>query len=288
MGETNRRFNLQPSATGAGNPASSEFGMIGAIETNLFGAWAQLACLPQVDYRNEADAIRFISGIPFPLCNSVMRADLAPVGIDGKIEEILLPFRERKLPMFWWIGPATKPADLGSRLEKHGLQYLDETVGMAVDLSGFPVDAEKEMPVRIREVAGEDSLQDWLAVFRTVFEVPEFVVEFFAAAMRNLWFGPDLPYRHFIGLAGGMPAAVSSVFFDAEAAGVYNVATLAEFRSRGIGTAMSRAAMNEARIKGCRWSVLHATPMGIPVYRKLGYRECCRLRIYSNINDSQR
>ncbi len=286
MEKAHHHFDLQQSGGETGDPASPGSAILRAIEANLFGAWAQLARSPQVDYRDEAEAIRFIGGIPFPLCNSVMRADLAPAGIDGKIEEILLPFRERNLPMFWWIGPSTKPADLEERLKGHGLQYMDEAVGMAVDLSASPPDGEKEMSVCIREVTGEDSLEDWLAVFRTVFEVPGFAADFFAAAMRNLGFGPDLPYRHFIGLADGVPAAVSSIFFSAEAAGIYNVATLADFRSRGIGTAMSRAAINEARMKGCRFSVLHATPMGIPVYRKLGYREYCRLKIYSNINDS--
>lgn len=283
MERSSRHFDLQRCEGAKESPASPGNAMLGAIEANLFGVWAQLARFPRVDYRDEAEAIRFIGGIPFPLCNSVMRAELSTAGIDGAIEQILLPFRERNLPMLWWIGPSTKPSDLEDRLAGHGLEYLNEAVGMAADLSVLPPDAERAMPVLIREVVDEDSLGDWLAVFRIVFDVPGFVVDFFAAAMRHLGFGSDLPYRHFVGLAGGVPVAVSSVFFGAETAGSYNVATLADFRARGIGTAMSRAAMNEARAKGYRWSVLHATPMGVPVYRKLGYRECCRLRIYSNI-----
>jgi len=266
-------------------PLTSNDVFLKAIEDNLFSAWAHLARLPQVDYRDEPESVRFLGGIPFPLCNSVMRADLAEAEIDGKIEETLSPFRERELPMFWWIGPATRPADLGSRLERHGLRYMDEAVGMAADLAADLPGGGGDPTVRIREVVDEKTLREWMDVFRVVFEVPEFVADFFAAAMRCVGFGSGSAYRHFIGDANGASASCSSLLFDGDVAGTYNVATLADFRSRGIGAAMSRAAMVEARERGCRLSVLHATPMGYPVYRKLGYREFCRIKIYSNVDN---
>lgn len=54
-----------------------------AIETNLFDAWRFLSAIPNVEYHHCPELIRYIGGIPFPLCNSVMRANLPAEAIDA-------------------------------------------------------------------------------------------------------------------------------------------------------------------------------------------------------------
>jgi predicted acetyltransferase len=66
------------------------------------------------------------------------------------------------------------------------------------------------------------------------------------------------------------------MLLHAEVAGIFAVATLAEARRRGIGTALTLVPLLEARRRGYRVSTLQATPMGFPVYRRLGFREVCR------------
>jgi GNAT superfamily N-acetyltransferase len=80
------------------------------------------------------------------------------------------------------------------------------------------------------------------------------------------------------------PVASSLVFFDTDVAGVYFVSTVPEHRRRGIGSAITTAAPTGARGRGCKAAILHATEMGFPVYRRLGFVEVCalelRLRLY--------
>ncbi|NDV62888.1 GNAT family N-acetyltransferase [Puniceicoccales bacterium CK1056] len=78
----------------------------------------------------------------------------------------------------------------------------------------------------------------------------------------------------------GQPAACASVCVKDGAAGIYCVATLEEFRGRGLGFAITRAAMVEGTRKGASHALLHATEMGIPIYRKIGFTEQCRAPIY--------
>lgn len=251
-----------------------------AIEDNLIEAWEFLAGLPDVEYYKSAHFIRYIGGIPFPLCNSIMRANFSAEGLDRQIDEALAPILLRRLPLFWWIGPATRPAGLGERLAERGLRLAEEIPGMAADLHAAGGDDRGLPGLTIREVMDGDTLDTWMEVFGTAFEIPDVAVDFFRNAIGAGRFRPGVPYRHYLGLWKDEPVACSSVYFGRAAAGIYNVATLASFRGRGIGAQMTRRLVRIARERGMGTAVLHSSPLGRPVYEKLGFRERCRLSVY--------
>jgi ribosomal protein S18 acetylase RimI-like enzyme len=64
-------------------------------------------------------------------------------------------------------------------------------------------------------------------------------------------------------------------------AGIYSVGTLPEFRGRGFGVAVTRAAIEEARRRGYRLCVLQSSPKGYPLYRRLGFRDCGQVCRYT-------
>ena len=74
--------------------------------------------------------------------------------------------------------------------------------------------------------------------------------------------------------------ATSASFFAAGVAGVYCVSTIVSARRRGIGAAITLAALREARDLGFTVGVLGSSEMGYPVYRKLGFEEYCRIGLY--------
>jgi ribosomal protein S18 acetylase RimI-like enzyme len=258
----------------------SAFDPVRAIETNLFDAWRFLSAIPNVEYHRSPKLIRYIGGIPFPLCNSIMGADLSAEAIDLQIREALAPIRSRHLPLLWWTGPSTRPAGLGKYLEQEGLTPADEVPGMAADLRAVPDTAPDPSGLEIREVGNRAMLDAWITIFRTCFEMPDIAADFFGNGIRSIGFHPDFPYRHYVGFWRGEPAACSSVYLGDTSAGIYNVATLPVFRGRGIGSALTRRLMRHAGERGIRVSVLHATPSGRPVYEKLGFTELCRLTVY--------
>jgi predicted acetyltransferase len=63
-------------------------------------------------------------------------------------------------------------------------------------------------------------------------------------------------------------------------AGVYSVSTAPRLRGRGIGAAMTSAAMLRARDLGYRVAMLGSAPKALPLYRRLGYRHACTVTMY--------
>lgn len=85
----------------------------------------------------------------------------------------------------------------------------------------------------------------------------------------------------FIGELDGVPVASSMLVVSDGAgvrcAGIYNVGTLEPHRRRGLGEVMTaHAAEIGRRDHGCAVATLQSSPMGYPVYERMGYREVTR------------
>jgi hypothetical protein len=53
-----------------------------------------------------------------------------------------------------------------------------------------------------------------------------------------------------------------------------------EVRGRGIGRAVTLAALRAGRGLGYRVAILGSSPLGFPVYTRIGFVEVCRVRHY--------
>jgi N-acetylglutamate synthase len=76
-----------------------------------------------------------------------------------------------------------------------------------------------------------------------------------------------------VGAVDGQIVTTSMAFLTGDVVGVYNVATLPDWRGKGFGRAMTWAAVVWGRERGARVAVLQASEMGYPVYERMGFRE---------------
>jgi GNAT superfamily N-acetyltransferase len=53
---------------------------------------------------------------------------------------------------------------------------------------------------------------------------------------------------------------------------------MADVRGQGIGRETTLHALRDARDRGATLSVLGSSPMGLPVYTRIGFVEVCRIR----------
>ena len=140
---------------------------------------------PQAELHDEAEILWSITNIPFPVFNGIMRAQLAPERIDRVIESITSQAKSRNVPLLWWTGPATQPADLGRHLERHGFFKGGQIPGMALDLG--KLNANRPMPngLTVQEAKDNEALKQWSQVCAKGFGLPEFAGEGFYDFMRQ-------------------------------------------------------------------------------------------------------
>jgi GNAT superfamily N-acetyltransferase len=259
----------------------SRASMAQAVEANLFAFFQHVARWPRVELHDEADCCWTLSDLPFPLFNSVMRARLPGDRIDALIEARLAACDARNVPMLWWTGPSSTPADLGERLDRSGF-FLEAARGMAADLErhGGAHDAPSQSTVSVEPVEDAATLAAWSRVLCDSFGAPQPFGEAFAELAVTIGLGSQSPFRHFLARVDGEPAATCSLFLGAGVAGIYDVSTLPELRNRGLGRQITGAAMREASARGYRMAILHSSALGAGVYRALGFQDVCAIGQY--------
>lgn len=261
--------------------------LVAAIEANLFELTLLWSRWPAAEVHDDPDTLWTVTDIPFSMFNSVLRAQLAPDAVDAAIEAAIARCRTRNVSMLWWTGPATRPANLVAYLEAHGFTG-GEGRGMAVDLLALNEDLQMPPGLTIEQVSDDDTVEQWCHALVVGFGWPGYVEGAFQDWFASGGIGPRSPLRLYIGRLEGEPVATSFLFLGSGVAGIYNVATVPQARRQGIGTAMTLAPLHEARALGYRAATLGASEMGFGVYRKIGFREYCRIGDYEWTSESER
>jgi GNAT superfamily N-acetyltransferase len=233
---------------------------------------------PRVQLREGPELVSVLTGIPHPVFNGIFRARLKGDDLAARITAALAPFRASGKPMFWWVGPTTRPADLGTHLRAAGMGPSESMPGMAVDLRALH-EAIPALPgLTVEPVGDMATLRQWGEVVLRGFDLSAALVEPWFETHASL--GVDPPLRYYLARVHGEAVASSFLFLGEAVAGLFAVATVPEARRHGIGAAVTLAPLREARERGYRVAILAASSMGESVYRRLGFAEYCRLTLY--------
>jgi GNAT superfamily N-acetyltransferase len=252
-----------------------------AMEENMWQSFLTLGRAKYVDIHDSPELLRIITGIPHPIMNGIFRTALSDLAAENDIEEAFQPFVKWKIPMVWWIGPSTEPADLGSRLTAMGLVHQDDSPGMAADLSTIDFSAvPSPRGLAIMEVLTDSQLEEFIDLFITIFQLPDAVGRAFLGIYHGMGFSPANPWRNFIACMEQRPVAISSLSLSAGVAGLWNIATLPGYRKQGIGRALTAATLREARSLGYRGGILISSASGMGLYQNLGFAQCCTFSQY--------
>lgn len=259
-------------------PAVDPSTIAGLIEANINDYLLSYARLPGAVVHDDAESNWVEAQLSGATFNSIVRARFQPGQIDRQIEAVLNHFRERALPVVWHVGPASEPPMLGDALLRHGLTFLEEEPGMALEIAHLNSVNAAPPELTIEPVRDEAGLRDWIDTW--LFPVPaaERAAQFEARRMH--WLEPERAMHCFLGTWNGSPVATSMLYLGNGVAAVHHVVTRPEFRRRGIGSALTVRVLHEARIRGYHVGVLTASPEGIGSYRRIGFRPYCVIRRY--------
>jgi GNAT superfamily N-acetyltransferase len=263
----------------------SDDGLRAAIEADQVATRVTAPEVP-IEAHAEPDATWGIAGYPDPFRNTVVSARFAPEDADRRIREICAAFAARRTGFLWWVAPFHTPADLGPRLLSAGLRFEGTAPAMAMALDDLPDDDGPPAGLEIEPVVDAAGLRAFIDVLALEMGVPEGTAN--PAARHHAALYQAIPPKlasepvplRYLGRIDGRPVATSRVAIAAGVAGLYAVATLPDVRGRGIGRAMTLAALNAGRALGYRIGVLQASDEGLPVYRRLGFRTVFDYAVY--------
>jgi GNAT superfamily N-acetyltransferase len=250
--------------------------VLAAIERDFIAAWWLLGEVTDAERHDEPSLRWFRTGMPEAYCNQVVVTRLDDAEADATIEELRTRLGGDGTPFTWWVMPSFAPADLATRLERQGLERGGTWPGFALRI-GDLVEPPAVPGLDIRRVDGEADLASYVGIVAQTLSPSTTFTEFLRNACRAIGFGEDALEEHLIGLLDGVPVASASLMVAGGAAGIYNVATLAPARGRGIGAAMTAAVIRRGAARGLSLATLQASSMGRPIYERLGFRFVCDL-----------
>jgi len=213
---------------------------------------------------------------PFPRFNHVGRIRVEPEEVPGLIAECRAFFRAEGIPTYClMVSPATRPAGLADELRNMGFRCQTEAVMVWEGGEIPPI----RQPLRV-EQARPDQLDLVFYLLQRVF-YPGAPLETMEAGRKGVDVSAAIGAIHYIAYWENRPAGAGMLFPYASMGGVYNMATLPEFRRRGVATAVLSAILKDAQALGCEYVGLTPTLMGRPLYRRMGFRVAYHQRYYA-------
>jgi GNAT superfamily N-acetyltransferase len=229
--------------------------------------------------RDDDELFWYVTGLPTAAFNSVMYANLAPERIDAAIAELRALRVTHGVPIGWLVGPTSRPTDLGAQLQARGLRHTVDLTPMTIPLATLPA-VEPVPGLSVERVEDQGTYEAWIDAERRGFASDDDAEAGLPALRLEMGIGHRFPLHHFLGRLNGAPVATASLLPAGGIAGIYDVSTVPTARRRGIGTAMTVTALQEARALGYEIAFLQPSAMGRPLYERLGFRQRCVCSVY--------
>jgi ribosomal protein S18 acetylase RimI-like enzyme len=201
----------------------------------------------------------------------VYRLRLSPDTVERRVDEIISGIRAGEIPNGLLLGPGTTPADLAGILARKGFHIDASDPCMALDLADFHWSETPPASTQICHISAEGQVSEWARVVN----LGMFGFELVSAEKFN-----DVYHlvntRFFLAYHDGAPASAAMTIRAGGVATLEFVATLEEHRRKGLGTAVTAAAMCDLRSLGVQTVTLRAEPDGVNIYKKVGFRVICQ------------
>jgi GNAT superfamily N-acetyltransferase len=246
-----------------------------AIDSNTFDFYAyasEATGLPVV----RGQGFSYVAFRPSPWANTVFDLNFPPAkGNPSSLREGIIG---GSIPNKVRLGPSSRPLDVDERLAKAGFIPGIVNHGMMLELST----RSRVAPPRALSLSPLSEPEDFLAfsgiVAANLFAETRDAAPAFARVLASL--GRDRAFG-VLGRAEGGPVSAAFAFIDfSGVGGIYFVATEAGMRGRGYAAATVDAVLEELERRGRAFCILHATPLGRPVYERLGFKTVCPLCQY--------
>ncbi len=249
---------------------------IAPVESNLFD-WAPLFDTPEIEVHEDPDTFWWTSDIDFPMFTGAMNARFAAADAARRTHEVLDRLIGNGRPFLWWLTPSSRSPELEAVLVERGLVVDEPTVGMHLDLSDVSLDQTPPDGVTV-EVSTDGTVDATILAMCDGFGMSRDLLGTFRDLLTRE--NGAIQVVNVLARVGGRPVGAGTLAVTGRIAGLYNIAVLEEARGHGVGRAVTTELVRLGVERGCTESILHATPLGLPVYARLGYQPVCEITQY--------
>lgn len=203
-------------------------------------------------------------------------SELLTLGVDS--------FTSKGFPMaLWYWESDVDNADISSLLQRR-LTHAETSIAMYVDLSEIRQSSSSIEGLEITRVVTSSDLLHLGTIMLKLFG--DSVEGRAVLAYYQRLSGHPLsafPAMHFyLGTFHGMPISTGTLFVGSQTVGIYDIATLPEYRKRGIGSAMFQYLLDDACASPHRLCVLQASQEGYGIYLRAGFKPIEKVHVFEN------
>ncbi|HUF61487.1 MAG TPA: GNAT family N-acetyltransferase [Verrucomicrobiales bacterium] len=253
-----------------------------AIQDNLARIWMMQTAGLQGSWESFPGLHRFHTGENRPERNGILQGAIPPGEYEHRIQETIALLQASSRPYTWQFRTDHTPAGFAKRLERSGIMGLYHQTGMFCDLGSAGEGWESGAREGCRVVRADNAERTglWADVVAAAFGMrPQLDFASMERERKHLEERHEVCVR-LLGYKESLPVGAVQVFGYGATAGIYSVGVLPSARRRGFGTAVTLAALWEARALGFRRAILVAAPAGASLYRRLGFRDRWTLGVH--------
>lgn len=225
-------------------------------------------------------AVAIFSGLDYGVFNiALLTRPVTGNELDARLASMARFFRERT--MRWSVWLCEDMLDHATRrrereiFSKFGLRTISNPPGMIADRLLPPV---ATLPaIDVRPVNDAKTRKAFTELTALSFDIP-YMIAHAVYSRAEAWNGD---YQGFVAYVGGKVVSIVAVVAAADAIGIYSLATMPEFRRKGYGEALLRAAAAETTARtGYTRLVLQSTEAGYNLYKSMGFRDATKFTVY--------
>ncbi len=211
--------------------------------------------------------------VKIPSFHRVVQVNVDEARVDGLIDDALHLFRDKNFDCAFTLSSLDRPADLGERLKQRCFEEGVLASAMIYDPTATPPSAQTIAEV---DVSPDSEYDLWAEVMRRGFGDPQTMGE----VGRFVLVVPEV--RRYLARVDGAPAGVTLVYSQFSMGYLDHVATLPEYRRKGVASALITRAVAGSQALGNRWTTLETTTGSNAerVYQRRGFRTAYHRRHY--------
>ncbi len=237
--------------------------------------------VPTMSVINSSSFLLVDCGLPSDTFNVIVVRDMIA---SSQMLAGINSFTSKGFPMAVWCWESDVDSAGRATFIQHGLSHAEIHTAMYADLTQIHVTPLSVEDLEIhRAVTAIDLLHvgnEMADLFGSSDEGKQVRTYFQHLSKHPLNLFPAM--HHYFATLHDTIVAIGTLFVGTETAGIYDVVTSDAYRKRGIGSAMFQHLLADAHSCNRRFCVLQASPDGLGIYAKAGFRPVDTVHTFEN------